>query len=136
MGKDLFISLKSKIDYDVQKLYNTHWRFFAQFEAEQVISEYDYSIVLMSNETNVDFITSTSPVMIRDDGNEYSMSSFYMPLSPKKGIIIVTDYSHENEDIIEDENTISYINNEMVKYAKAVESILISTNENQLVNIK
>ena len=128
MCRDRIVKLITT-DNDIKKLYFKHWWFFAQFLAEELINENDYSIVLINNNTEVNFITSTSPAMMR------SNNGFYMPLSPNKGISIVSVDAYPEEDIIEDSSIIDFINSEMIEYSKEFKSTLISTNNEQLTYI-
>ncbi|QIW10734.1 DUF4238 domain-containing protein [Francisella sp. LA112445] len=128
-AKKVFLDKWCKNDIE-KEIYQRHYWFLGILLGENYLTNIKSShIVIMNNNTDENFITSTNPVMIRNGYNR-----FFMPLSPKQAITIIFDDSSYNSQKVDElsKEIVDYCNKEIYENSKSYGGCLVSKEENDL----
>lgn len=109
---------KSEYEKLLKDFYTRNWWFMCSFFAGNLSFDMALNkskkVYIITNNTNIDFITSDQPVInINPDGTKGEYIDYYYPISPKKAILIKTsNYNYFNEECIKYDD-VCFLNKKM-----------------------
>ncbi len=112
--EELFIDKSNGVSYI--EVYNKHFYILGLYFAFQASCHHQSRIILLENNTEVEFLTGLQPV-IKFQHPDYFGNSLYYPISPNKALLLVTEIKNKSL-IILTEMDVNYYNQLLSEFNK------------------